>query len=204
MSHRGRGGQQGAKRQRSSAGFSGALAAGVLTLVTGCGSNVSPTAIPAIPTVTGTSLLTAAETDQIIKAAAASVNVPLTIAVSDRAGNILAIYNKAAAPTTAIANFSVVAPAQDVAAALARTAAFFSNNQAPIGSRTVRFLSGIHFPPNVLDTESAPLYGIENTNRGCGFNTTYLSVAQSLPAPTSISGAGSPRPGYFDGEEGSL
>ena len=62
---------------------------------------------------------------------------------------------------------------------------FFSNDQAPIGSRTVRFLSGIHFPPGVMNVESAPLYGIENTNRGCGFNVNYLD-GQSLAVPTLL------------------
>ena len=35
----------------------------------------------------------------------------------------------------------------DLAVGLARTAAFFSNDQAPLSSRTVRFVSGVHFPP---------------------------------------------------------
>src|SRR5258707_542778 len=53
------------------------------------------------------------------------------------------------------------------AVALARTGAFFSNDQAPLSSRTVRFISGIHFPPGVMNQPPADLYGIENTNRGC-------------------------------------
>ena len=71
---------------------------------------------------------------------------------------------------------------------LARTASFFSNNQAPLSSRTVRFISGIHFPPDVALTASAPLYGIENTNRGCPFNVTFLP-GQALNPARSISGA---------------
>src|SRR5258707_9419863 len=57
--------------------------------------------------------------------------------------------------------------AKDVAVALARTGAFFSNDEAPLSSRTVRFISGIHFPPGVSNQPPADLYGIENTNRGC-------------------------------------
>ena len=131
-------------------------------------------------------------------AAAASVNVPLVIAVSDRRGQIVAVFSKDGAPATALANYNVPQPADEVAAALARTAAFFSNDQAPIGSRTVRFLSGIHFPPGVMNSESAPLYGIENTNRGCGFNTTYLP-GQSLPVPTLLHSA-SPGLGILTGK----
>lgn len=121
----------------------------------------------------------------IVKAAAASINVPLTIAVSDRRGRIIAVYSTPGAPLFAVGNFSLPYPADEVAAALARTAAFFSNDQAPIGSRTVRFISGIHFPAGIMNTESAALYGIENTNRGCGFNTQYLP-GQSLPIPTRL------------------
>jgi uncharacterized protein GlcG (DUF336 family) len=63
---------------------------------------------------------------------------------------------------------------KELAVALARTAALFSNNQAPLSSRTVRFISGVHFPPGVANAANGDLYGIENTNRGCPLNTTFL------------------------------
>ena len=170
-----------------------------LLLLTDCGSNINTAAVPTFTPSTDNNVLTADEVDAIVKQAAASVNVPLTIVVSDRRGVILAVYNKASAPATTFANFQVRAPADEVAAALARTAAFFSNDQAPIGSRTVRFLSTIHFPPNVLNSESAPLYGIENTNRGCGFNTTYLP-GQTLPAPTLLHNSSAPGLGILTGK----
>ena len=65
---------------------------------------------------------------------------------------------------------------------------FFSNDQAPLSSRTVRFLSGIHFPPGITNTPNAPLYGIENTNRGCMLSTNFIA-GQSVPPARSISGA---------------
>ncbi len=150
-----------------------------------CGTGINPAAVPTYTPSSADNVLTRADVMSIVSAAATSVNVPLVIAVSDRRGQIIAVYTKANAPTSAIANFSQTQPADEVAAALARTAAFFSNDQAPIGSRTVRFISGDHFPPGVLNTESAALYGIENTNRGCGFNVNYLP-GQSLPVPTLL------------------
>ena len=138
---------------------------------------------------TGNNVLTQAEAQSIATAAAASVNVPLVIAVSDRRGQILAVYAKAGAPATTGGNLGATVAADEEAAALARTAAFFSNDQAPLSSRTVRFISGIHFPPGVTDTESAPLYAIENSNRGCSFNTTYLP-GQSLPVAGLLHAAG--------------
>jgi len=138
-----------------------------------CGVANTSAEIPVVPVNNADNVLTAADVDSIAKAAAASVNVPLVIAVSDRMGAALAIYIKKNGPTTTLANFSSTQPADEVALQLARTAAFFSNDQAPLSSRTVRFISGIHFPPGVTDTESAPLYGIENTNRGCGDNSIF-------------------------------
>jgi uncharacterized protein GlcG (DUF336 family) len=172
-------------RRRTTRAASFAIAVTTLCALISCGNNSNPNAVP--PTVTGTedNVLTQPDVDTIIKAAIDSVNVPLVVAVSDRRGQIIGLYVNGGASTTAIGNFGLTYPAGDVAAALARTAAFFSNDQAPIGSRTVRFLSGIHFPPGVMNVESAPLYGIENTNRGCGFNVNYLN-GQSLVVPTML------------------
>src|SRR5262249_30587471 len=61
-------------------------------------------------------------------------------------------------------------------------------NEAPLSSRTVRFISGIHFPPGISFTPSAALYGIENTNRGCPLNVTFLPGKTVDPA-RSISGS---------------
>ena len=134
-------------------------------------------------------VLSAADVDAVIQHAAASVNSEaLVIAVTDRQGDILAVYRKPGAPATTTANFGMQADANEVAVALARTAGFFSNSQAPLSSRTVRFISGIHFPPGIQFTGNGALYGIENTNRGCGFNTTFLP-GQSFPAARSIDGS---------------
>src|SRR5271170_4069044 len=119
-------------------------------------------------------MLTSGDVAAVVKAAASSVNSDaMVVAVTDRQGDILAIYLKPSAPPTTVANFGVQAGTKEVAVALARTASFFSNDQAPLSSRTVRYISGIHFPPGIDYTSNAPLYGIENTNRGCPFNAEY-------------------------------
>src|SRR5216683_3070420 len=87
----------------------------------------------------------------------------MVVVVVDRAGFVLGVFRTQNAPATAIGNFGQVQDANDVAVALARTGAFFSNDQAPLSSRTVRFISGIHFPPGVMNQPPADLYGIENT-----------------------------------------
>jgi len=76
-------------------------------------------------------------------------------------------------------------PPGDLAVSLARTGAFFSNDQAPLSSRTVRFISGVHFPPGVMNAPNAALYGIENTNRGC---TLSGGLSATVPPATKIAG----------------
>src|SRR5579872_4892751 len=88
-------------------------------------------------------VLSAADVQTIVQTAAASVNsTAMVIAVTDRVGNILAVFRKPDAPATATANFEAIVDTNELAVALARTAAFFSNSQAPLSSRTVRFISG--------------------------------------------------------------
>ena len=137
-------------------------------LLAGCGGGTA-TLPPPPPPVTFQAL-SAAEVTNIVTSAAAAVSTDtLVIAVVDRQGKPLGVFHKSGAPSGALSlgNFSQMENADDVAVQLARTGAFFSNNQAPLTSRTVRFISGIHLPPGVQNQPPADLYGIENTNRGC-------------------------------------
>jgi uncharacterized protein GlcG (DUF336 family) len=129
-------------------------------------------------------LLSAADVAAVLNAAAVSLSDPtLAVAVVDRAGSILGVSARSDA-TPAIHNQAV---------SLARTGAFFSNDQAPLSSRTVRFISGIHFPPGVRNTPNAALYGIENTNRGCQLDQLGDAVFnQPLVRPRSILGTFGP------------
>lgn len=169
-----------------------ALAAGLVAalavLLIGCGSaSLAPN--PAPPPVASVQALHVSDVQNIIQAAVNSVNVDMVVAVVDRAGFVLGVFRTQNAPAIALANFGQMQNAGDVAVALARTGAFFSNDQAPLSSRTVRFISGIHFPPGVRNQPNADLYGIENTNRGCTLvnDPAFLS---KLPPSTAL-GAGS-------------
>jgi len=128
------------------------------------------------PPPAGAIQLTVPDVMTIVQNAVTSVNAPMVVAVVDRAGNILAVFQTPGAPTMSM-NFGKMVRSDDLAVGLARTAAFFSSDAAPLSSRTVRFISGIHFPPGVAGTANADLYGIENTNRGC----TLAPVAGFLP-----------------------
>jgi uncharacterized protein GlcG (DUF336 family) len=183
--------------------FSDVAAFGSMTAKAQSAENVifSRTFFPAGNTKTA-GFLTSAEVTTIVTNAANSINNSsnMVVAVVDRAGNILGVFNKSGGTTTAN---------QNTAIALARTASFFSHNQAALTSRTVRFISGEHFPPGIKFTPSGALYGIEHNNRGCDLNLTYIagqSFPQSLAAAggtcdnTSTAGCGQgtmPIPGSF-------
>jgi uncharacterized protein GlcG (DUF336 family) len=128
------------------------------------------------------SQLSQADVAAVLAAGASALSdVGMSVAVVDRTGTILGAYRRTQA----------LATTPDVAVSLARTGAFFSNDQAPLSSRTVRFISGIHFPPGVSDAPNAALYGIENTNRGCQIDETGDAVfnpGQVIPRPKSIAG----------------
>lgn len=170
--------------------------AGVLAfLLLGCGGGSStPASPPAIPAVPG---LQVADVQNTVQAAVNSANVDMVVAVVDRAGFVLGVFHTQNAPATAIGNFGQTLDANDVAVALARTGALFSNDQAPLSSRTVRFISGIHFPPGVTNQPPADLYGIENTNRGC---TLVSGAAFQDQIPPSLALGGGFGPGILTGK----
>ena len=140
------------------------------SLLLGCGGGGHlPTSVPNFPSNAPlpASRLTAAEVAQIVERAARAANDnTMVIAVVDRAGRVLGLFKKANAPDTYTTTNGQTFSPEAVAVALARTAAFFSHDQAPLSSRTVRYISGRHFPPGVQNTPNGALWGIEHTNRG--------------------------------------
>jgi len=154
---------------------------------TGTGGGTTPPPPPPPPTES----LNQADVQMLVESAAtAAQSNAMAIAVVDRLGRILAVYKQPGAPATLPGNFGAPVPPDELAVSLARTGAFFSNDQAPLSSRTVRFISGIHFPPGVMNTGSAALYGIENTNRGCNL---AAGLSATVPPATTIAGT---VPGY--------
>ena len=175
------------------------LAAGIASvlamLLVGCGGGTSaPVAPPPIPAVQA---LQVTDVQNIVTTAVNSVNAEMVVAVVDRAGFVLGVFRTQNAPATTAGNFGQMLNANDVAVALARTGAFFSNDQAPLSSRTVRFISGIHFPPGVVNQPPADLYGIENTNRGCALISDLIFQSK---VPPSLALGGGFGPGVLTGK----
>jgi len=125
-------------------------------------------------------ILTADDVRAVLTTAATALgNDTLAAAVVDRTGNILGVYARPGADERT----------PDIAVSVARTGAMFSNDQAPLSSRTVRFISGTHFPPGIKNTSNAALYGVENINRGCRVDVQGDAVFNApFPRPKSIAG----------------
>ena len=110
----------------------------------------------ACPEASAHTQLTKADVQQIIAQAAtraARVDANSIIAVVDREGYVLGVWNVAGNPDP---------NGQFVAAAIARagTAAFLSSNQNAFTSRTAGYIIQQHFPPFVRDTAPGPLVGV--------------------------------------------
>jgi len=134
------------------------------------------------------------EVRAIMQHAASAVDRDLFIAVSDRRGVILGVGSNFDLGATTCTDPSP-APGSDceavnLAVQLARTAAFFSADQTPLTSRSVRFISGEHFPPGIQNSGAAALFGIENTNRGCSFDAglddALFNAGKVLPRARSL------------------
>ncbi len=125
-------------------------------------------------------ILTADDVRAVLTVAAGALgDNTMAAAVVDRTGNILGVFARGQAAERT----------PDIAVSLARTAAMFANDQAPLSSRTVRFISGIHFPPGIRNTPPAALYGVENINRGCQVDDSGDAIFNApFPRPKSIAG----------------
>jgi len=148
---------------------------GVTAVSGGATSNLAT--LPSTAAADATQLAASEVQALALGAAGIAAGDGLAIVVVDRAGNPLAIYTRPSAAPSDI----------EKALSLARTGAFFSNRQTPLSSRTVNFISRVNFPPGIPNQPSGALYGIENTNRGCSFNTTFLP-GQAVPQPLASDG----------------
>lgn len=154
--------------------------------VSACGSN----------TCVDGPVLAADEVRAIMESAARAVPRELAVAVVDRRGVVLGVGATFEVDYAARC-LSRECPAPDIGATddcglleravqAARTAAFFSADETPLTSRSVRFLSGEHFPPGVRNTMAAALFGIENTNRGCSFDAELAPLEGVVPRARNL------------------
>jgi len=111
------------------------------------------------------------------QATALSQNV--TLAVVDREGNILGLFEMVGSTGTA-----------DESIGKARTAAYLSSNQHAFTTLTACYITRPHFPPDVANTPGGPLYGVP-------FSSLPGGDIQPNPGPLSGMPGGVP---LFKGE----
>src|SRR5262249_25490320 len=109
------------------------------------GTLVDPTPPPVTPAAAPVAVdatLTAADVQQLLaRDAAAPASPDGIIAIVDRNGRILGVHVEGGVDPGLLTNPASLTFAVDGAVAKARTGAFFGNNQAPLTSRTIQFIS---------------------------------------------------------------
>ena len=183
-------------RQRSALFRSTAFAALAALLLASCGGGdgggtptPSPAPAPApTPTPTGVytppaaEALSVADVQQVLANAIAEAQargLPSVIAVTDRVGNVLAVYRmtgaRATATTSAAPNGdnidaqNVSFPAEAGAIAKAVTGAYLSSGGNAFSTRTASQIVQEHFPPapTTAGLESGPLFGVQFSQLPC-------------------------------------
>ncbi len=130
--------------------------------------------------------LTTADVQTLIAQAvtrAQQIGIKVTVAVVDREGNVLGVFQMTGAPeTTRIGIFGAAgaikprdddglqdidAPAFAAAISKAGTAAFFSTQGNAFTTRTASFIVQEHFPPLIRQSAGGPLFGVQFSQLPC-------------------------------------
>lgn len=168
-----------------------AFLAGTALILSSCGGGGSdggtptPTPTPSpsqLYSVPAQESLSIANVEQIVANAAAEAtarNLPAVIAVTDRVGNVLAVFRmpgaQANATTSAAPNGdnidaqNVTFPAEAGAIAKAITGAYLSSGGNAFSTRTASMIVQEHFPPapGTVGLESGPLFGVQFSQLPC-------------------------------------
>ncbi len=177
----------------------------------GCGGGSSSSSTPAVSTTpvaaTATPLYSAPAAESLsvsdVKtilaqaiAEAAARKLPVTIAVTDRVGNVLAVYAMAgAAATTHIPSppsgintdlEGADVPSNLAAISKAITGAYLSSAGNAFSTRTASEIVQPHFPPSPesLGLESGPLFGVQFSQLPCSdLSQRYSAASPSMIGP---------------------
>jgi uncharacterized protein GlcG (DUF336 family) len=118
--------------------------------------------------------LTVANVHNIIRNAvtrAAKISPNSVIAVTDREGNVLAVW--------VVRGGAATDPEIATAVSKAGTAAYLSSNQNAFTSRTAGFIIQQHFPPGVINAAPGPLVGV-------GLSNLFISDINKFRGPGSV------------------
>lgn len=145
-------------------------------LTSACDTPLSPTG----GNSTDTSPLTNDDVQKLVTQAvdqAVKVGQSVVVAVTDRAGNILAVYSMNGTQGS-VWDVNVGAVTK------ARTAAYLSSNQHGFSTLTGCYITRSHFPPATPNTPGGPLYGVPFSSVGGG------DIQPNNTAPPGQAGTG--------------
>lgn len=97
--------------------------------------------------------------------------VQVVVAVTDREGNVLGVFDMTGAPSASeddLLGLFTPPATTDIAIQKARTAAFLSSDQNAFSTRTALQITGPHFPPNIDTAGPGPLFGLPMSSLPCG------------------------------------
>ena len=179
-----------------------AIAALILTSCGGGGGGSTPTPVPTpTPTpppagnlfaVPAAEALSTADVERVLAQAIAEAqarSLPAVIAVTDRVGNVLAVFRMNGARATAttapapngvnIDAQNVTFPAEAGAIAKAVTGAYLSSGGNAFSTRTASQIVQEHFPPapTTAGLESGPLFGVQFSQLPCSDLSQRFGVA---------------------------
>ena len=161
--------------------------------------------------------LTTSEVQTVIAqavSAASALNRPVTVAVTDKEGNVLGVFTMTGAPATTqfrgggpgptltpnpLTGFvatgldGTVVPARLAAISKAGTAALFSTRGNAFTTRTASFIIQEHFPSGIDNRPGGPLYGVQ-------FSSLPCSDIKLPGLPLGLSGDSGSAPIYKNGE----
>jgi uncharacterized protein GlcG (DUF336 family) len=136
-------------------------------------------AVPVQPPVATAGTLNTDEVRQVISqavAAAVELQRAVTVAVTDREGNVLGVFQMTGAPSTTMIRSvgptgrgleGTSVPSSLAAISKAGTGSLFSTTGNAFTTRTAGFIIQEHFPPNVAFRPSGPLYGVQFSSLPC-------------------------------------
>lgn len=187
---------------------------GLCLLLAGCGGGSLSNGGCDGSCVSPASFLSTADVENIIAAAALEADqrgVAATIAVSDRVGNILAVYQMAGAVDAVtiaspylvsggLENISFI-PATLAAISKAVTGAYLSSEGNAFSSRTASQIVQEHFNPGERNQPAGPLFGVQFSQLACSDLMVRVSDGSHGPkhAPLGLSADPGGFPLYRDG-----
>ncbi len=171
---------------------------------------------PPPPSATAGTLTTSEVQTVIAQAvsAASALNRAVTVAVTDKEGNVIGVFTMTGAPATTqfrgggpgptltpnpMSGFvatgldGTVVPARLAAISKAGTAALFSTRGNAFTTRTASFIIQEHFPPGVNNRPGGPLFGVQ-------FSSLPCSDIKLPGLPLGLSGDSGSAPIYKNGE----